>query len=388
MTLPRLLVPWWTTQRSGACGCWRTASAGARVVQIVVAVGGCVAPAKDTPASDGGSVAETGPLLPDARPADGRGEDTGHTGDTEETGDTQDTSDSAETADTSPEDGHAGWARIDLNYAIACATSAKGSVRCWDVWNDARYEPLEFTHRYSMTVPGVEAACALVLSGEVECKFVEIDWYDFYGISSPPEGTFVRIDGDEDSICGTRDDGSLACWGDIVGDELEQTEGSFTDVELGPHGGVAVTTDGQVRAWSRDTRFSLDPVPGGRTWARATLGVDHACLLDDAGLSFCWSWDDEGAGVIAPEGVVLRDVSANQGATCGVTEGGTISCWLAPGTGGDDVFRLVEDAPPGEAWVSVRVGKALACALDSFGDITCWGTGTEAMEPIPDNPDR
>ena len=114
-----------------------------------------------------------------------------------------------------------------------------------------------------------------------------------YGRADPPAGVFVDVSAGRFRTCGVRGDGSLACWGEAVG---EIPEGRFTRVDIVDYGdapyssdapaadgyGCAVRVDGSPACWGDDGVEPLEPP------AEDFVDERAACALTAAGSAACW----------------------------------------------------------------------------------------------------
>ena len=76
-----------------------------------------------------------------------------------------------------------------------------------------------------------------------------------------------------------------------------------------------------------------------------------------------------------PDTVMLTDVAAGLGFTCGVRPGGAVTCW-----GNDEHGRL--EAPAGE-FTAVAAGSRHACAIRPGGAVECWGGNEDGEADAP-----
>ena len=164
-----------------------------------------------------------------------------------------------------------------------------------------------------------------------------------YGRADPPAGVFVDVSAGRFRTCGVRGDGSLACWGEAVG---EIPEGRFTRVDIVDYG---------------DAPYSSD----------APAADGYGCAVRVDGSPACWG--DDGVEPLEPPAEDFVD----ERAACALTAAGGAACWgdLAPQADG----AVVEGD-----FVEVFAGQA-PCALGSEGNLVCWGQ--EVLHLMPDPPE-
>lgn len=140
-------------------------------------------------------------------------------------------------------------------------------------------------------------------------------------------------------------------------------------VEVSAHLHTCVRTrTGALRCWGRSVT--------------AELGYGDADLIGTNVLPAA-------AGVVALDGSVVQ-VSAGQGSTCAVLDGGALRCWgeglagklgygVAEVLGDDESPASAGDVPVGAAVVQVSTGYFHTCAVVAGGGVRCWGPGRDAL---------
>jgi hypothetical protein len=137
---------------------------------------------------------------------------------------------------------------------------------------------------------------------------------------------------------------------------------------------------------------------------RIDAGADGTCVVRPAGWAQCWGkdtsglngngplWGDVsdpsfGATVESPSPLAFRSITRGGGHTCGIADSvaapaakGVIFCWGFNGDGQSlgtvsEYQSATSSALPaiGTVWTDVAAGDAHTCALDSSGDVYCWG---------------
>ena len=216
------------------------------------------------------------------------------------------------------------------------------------------------------------------------------------------------------------------CWGlndrGQLGDATTQSRSVAVEVTgdlgsdiaglaMGAQHTCAASDDG-ARCWGKDTGF-LAPdelVHGSSTVDAISAGDAHTCAVDAGGL-WCWGADDEGQlgdGGTAEEGAASDPVmvpglattvaAAGGDHTCAIDTSGDVLCWGSNDEGqlGDGTTQ-VRTSPgdpvdlDGEVAIAIGAGDAFTCALMEGGAIRCWGIneygqlgdGTSAGRPQP-----
>jgi len=225
---------------------------------------------------------------------------------------------------------------------------------------------------------GLFHSCALEPSGEAWCWGSNLSGQigdGAGGDGSTPvhvdfQGSFMQLDAGFLHTCGLDTEGRPYCWGD--------------------------NSVGQLGDQTIMTRIAPVAVAGGYTFDRVRTGGYHTCALTADGVPYCWGANNNGQlGVLrsntlcqgAPcelqptpveSGLVLTELSAGYGHTCGLTADGAAYCWGNNTTGqlGNGYFTSV--ARPvlvtAEArFTKISAGRNHTCALTAEGQAYCWG---------------
>ncbi len=259
-----------------------------------------------------------------------------------------------------------GVTAIDAGGSHSCAV-VNGGVRCWGTNGFGQLG--NGTTQYSATpvqVTGLTAgvkdigtgsdnfgrefSCALMLAGTVKCwgsnlrhqlgvltpasSSVPVDVVDITGLS--PAFTATKISVGDEHVCALMADASVMCWGDNGADELG-------DQSVSPPSSSATPL-----------RVAF---PGGADALDVAAGGDFTCAVTTAALAAgavqCWGNNDFGQ-------VDPADIPVG-------------SAVPVPVVG----FEGTPSAPT-EA-TAVTVGFGHACALETGGDISCWGDAIDGQ---------
>lgn len=166
--------------------------------------------------------------------------------------------------------------------------------------------------------------------------------------------------------CGTKQDGSVWCWGDNVSGQLAT---ALVDSSPEP----------------RPIELPANDI----TRVTSGAGAQHSCALSEQGSLWCWgnnffgqvgndSTDDPAAPALIGEADVWHSVAVGSLHTCAIKKDGTLWCWGANFLGqlGDGSFTdrlLPTPVAPDKTWSVVAASLANTCAIESGGALWCWG---------------
>ena len=353
-------------------------------------------------------------------------------------------------------------ALISAGTGFTCATTYQGGVRCWgmgdfgQLGNNANSDT-----DYPVAVAAVGGgtdlledavsidsgdahSCALTASGGVVCwgaggngrlgNNAGTDQNTPVAVVGPGTGTnpladVVQVDVGDAHSCALTTAGGVVCWGLATDGQLGNDGTTSSNrpvavveaagrsdplegiIQIGVGGAhtCALTVEGRVACWGKGTDGQLGN--GGTQSASAPVsvaledivqiaaGASHTCALKSAGDVVCWGNGANGrlgngdvadqnepvavvevGGGPAPLGNIVR-ISAGGEHTCALNTEGEVFCW-GSGTDGqlgndgtDDSHHPVAVADTGDI-VQVAVGDQHACAVTHAGKVLCWGDGT------------
>lgn len=158
----------------------------------------------------------------------------------------------------------------------------------------------------------------------------------------------------------------------------------------------AILSTGSAMCWGANGYGQLGFAGGYTVWAPGapnnlaglldvSMGKSHACAIQSPGTVHCWGsnhYGELGDGTDTPSpapvavvglGGPAISVSAGNGQTCAVLDGGAVKCWGAMFDGSDVAQpTLVPGLDAGVRHVSL--GLYHACALRMDGAVRCWGS--------------
>jgi hypothetical protein len=224
---------------------------------------------------------------------------------------------------------------------------------------------------------------------------------------------YSTIFGGHEVTCGIAT--GTECWGRLTGTPLDTpTATTPAFAQLSTIGGFAcgMTASGDRYCWGDNARGQLGTgaIGGMTTVPPATaqetglsaieVGDNFACELKSGGV-YCWG--DDGNGQLAPQpfssdpipspsqvginGSPLtscQQLAVTQRFACALC-GGQVYCWGSDGNHG--LGRDPDSSPPdanvpappalpsGKQWTMIAAGSWHGCALDSSGELYCWGSG-------------
>lgn len=289
--------------------------------------------------------------------------------------------------------------------------------------------------------------CALLHDGEVECWGTNFNGdlgcpYPSTIVSATcstfPAGSNVKsIVAGGEQTCALLNDGSMRCWGrgdfGQIGDGGTSHRFSPTPVKgitnaVNMTAGIwhtcATLADGTVKCWGNNADGELGvgtatsyPTPTavvgidgtGVRASAASAGIQNTCfLLDDSSIR-CAGINDHGQLATSGSGswvpLVASQLSAppiqltlGSGFACAIVSSRSVKCWGRGtyGTLGNGVFA--DSATPVDVWLptGVEIRQISAkynhvCALDTLGNIWCWGDnsfgqlgdGTQQSSSVP-----
>ena len=144
-------------------------------------------------------------------------------------------------------------------------------------------------------------------------------------------------------------------------------------------------------------------------WQQVSGGYYHTCALNAFGEAYCWGWNNNGqlgndstttswvpAKVSAGtgsflEGKTLASIGSGFSHSCALDTLGQVYCWgannfgqLGDGTN-DNSWVPVEVALGGKTVASLAVGQYHNCVIDTLGEAYCWGFNTSGQLGNNDN---
>ena len=222
---------------------------------------------------------------------------------------------------------------------------------------------------------------------------------------------FVLLTAGNYFTCGMTSEGDGYCWGAnplggigvgtseaIVTEPTRvSAEERWTYMEALAWNACGVTESGRGYCWGSNKNGQIgdsttvdrnEPslIAGEHTWYMISPGASHTCGVDvDKAL---WCWGDNARGQLGlgttgedvhwPTAVdpsrSWESVSAGQGKTCAIAEGGEAFCWgyEGLGDGSSGTSSIPMEVSGGHRWAQLRSALG-TCGVTTVGDAYCWG---------------
>jgi alpha-tubulin suppressor-like RCC1 family protein len=272
---------------------------------------------------------------------------------------------------------------------------------------------------------GERHACALRADGSLWCWGENVHGELGLGDRDPRElpsklalRPLVRVSCGGYNGCALAPDGALYCWGDNFEGKLGQADAfdagdgllpvrvapqlTFYDVSVGQGHVCAITREGELYCWGRNTQGQLGDastasqerrplrVDADMLYRRVAAAQTHSCAITRDGRLRCWGTDAFGdLGLGASPGTLVTtptqvgtaadyvQVRANWFHTCALRENGWLYCWGRNIEGqlglGDILDRNTPARVGGESWRDLAVGHFHTCAFRTDEALFCWG---------------
>jgi Regulator of chromosome condensation (RCC1) repeat/Bacterial Ig-like domain (group 2) len=291
--------------------------------------------------------------------------------------------------------GSIAFTAVAAGDSTACAISDVQQLYCWgddsfgQIGNGAGgggAQPRLATvasERFNAITSGGAHACALNLTGLAYCwgqdSLGQLGDLRRINSTSPipvvgPNGqvaqalSYARISAGGKHTCAIATDGAAWCWGD------------------GSSG--ALGTGSSIP--SSDTPVA---VAGARTYLRIASGRNHTCAIAGTGELFCWGGNSSGQLGVTATGIQntpllvsssYADVSVGDDFTCALSAAGAVNCWGRNSAGQlgrgeaspSGTSSAIVTVAGGHQFVAISSGRRHACAIDTAGDVWCWGSNT------------
>jgi alpha-tubulin suppressor-like RCC1 family protein len=251
------------------------------------------------------------------------------------------------------------------------------------------------------------------------------------GPTRVPTPALVAIEVGGDFVCGLASDGGVWCWGrndagqlgsgDFVSRAEPRAVGLPAPVHrlsAGPAHVCAITLGSELWCWGINSERQLGhadlfdnqslPIRVGSQadWVSVSAGQGHTCAIRDGGSLYCWGrnsqWqlglgtnepDQFGEPTLVDDTGVWSRIAADGRMTCGIQNPGRLYCWGDNPAGqlgmGDTVARTTPtQVGTGTSWREVTVNAFHTCALDSTDQLWCWGRGVEGQLGMGDYDSR
>lgn len=276
--------------------------------------------------------------------------------------------------------------QVSVGYDRSCGIRRDGTVACWLGYDNYNWETQAPAPEGRFSLLALEPSCgsyadSLCLGLREDGTLVEWVADDPASVSSPLAGTFVDWQGP----CGLRADGTVECI-----DGWTAPEGHFTALGKGEHSSrCGIRDDATIACWTKDESIATSlEFPPGEYAAVAIVSPDAGCALDVDGAVVCRDGETD---VPFPAGTYRDITTAPRGQAppsmriCAVSEDGELVC--TGGSNAQGYFGSPWQAPITGSFTHVAGGgdaprRAFSCALDTAGELSCWGNMGQ-YAPVP-----
>nr|MCA8837533.1 hypothetical protein [Pseudomonadota bacterium] len=224
--------------------------------------------------------------------------------------------------------------------------------------------------------------------------------------------------------CAVSTDDELYCWGfngnselglgDTTNRNIPNQVGTATNwaqISAGSSHTCAVNTNGELHCWGEGTNGRLGhgdtsnrniPTQVGTAinWAQVSAGGTHTCAINTNGELHCWGLGNDGqlgqeasASLISNPLVTPTQVgtainwaqiSAGGAHTCAINTTGQLYCWGRSfngqlGQGDTSVRYLPTQVGTAINWAQISAGTAYTCAINTTGELYCWGASSSGQ---------
>jgi alpha-tubulin suppressor-like RCC1 family protein len=288
---------------------------------------------------------------------------------------------------------------VALGTVHGCALEGSGSMLCWggndigqvgpfDHGDDLAAQLVELGAPVFHIGAGSEFSCAVLGDGSTTCWGATPTFYQRSGGDLAPElvadlDPAATVSGGGEHACAMLHSGEVECWGDPrwgkVGTGTPTSTAFFAPTRVAGVSGVTFLDSTANRncvlmgasdpvcwgkdvagPWLGDEQPDALPYPVGQKLTRLTLGLQHACGLEESGRVLCWGLNTSGqlgAGDMDPhDGPVevqglsdVAQIAAGSDFTCALTTSDEVWCW-----GQNDWGQLGVNSPIASA-VPLRV---------------------------------
>lgn len=141
-----------------------------------------------------------------------------------------------------------------------------------------------------------------------------------WGLTTPPSGTFLKVDASAHRATGLRTDGTLVEWG-AAGPLEPPPSGQFIDIATGENFGLALRADGTLAVWDGDPLTGILNVPTGQFVAVAA-GARFGAALRADGTVALWGSTFGNPALITGD---VRQISASGFNLLAIRDDGTLT---------------------------------------------------------------
>ncbi|MCA8836463.1 MAG: hypothetical protein K8963_01230, partial [Proteobacteria bacterium] len=253
-----------------------------------------------------------------------------------------------------------------------------------------------------------------------------------FTVTPIPLGLVRQVSSGGDYTCAISVDDEIFCWGD-TGAPIDPNEPrdtliirtptkfttpvtDWTQVSGGSSHTCAINTAGALYCWGNgntgrlglndtDSRDTPTKVGDATNWTQVSAGSSHTCAVNTAGELYCWGGGFAGRLGLndandrrIPTKVTTpvtnwTQVNAGDGHTCAINTTGELYCWgrgFAGRLGLNDANNRMTPTKVGNAtnWTQVNATVEHTCAINTAGELYCWGLGRDGRLGLNDTDNR
>lgn len=261
---------------------------------------------------------------------------------------------------------------------------------------DTAYQPdCDGSLPWKYVAAGAGQTCGIHTDGCAECWGIgrEEDSpqdsggaYHWEAEDRPPPGAYTSISmgvnsahGFAQHACGLLEGGAAVCWGQDEMGETEVVDGTYIALDVNEWATYAVSSDGTVTTWGVAAPPELANVAAIHTEEYYGLSLQPDGTLSQ----WVAYYPPNPQELVTFDGVYLAADIASY--ACSVAVDGAVDCWLPQNLDWVEDPDMSLFQPPTGDFVDICVEDvAVACALDSAGQVTCWGELVEIADvPVP-----
>lgn len=341
--------------------------------------------------------------------------------------------------------------RMALGSYHACASTASGNMQCWgDNSSGQLGDGTTVSHSVPALVAGALAHDEVSAGRSFTCSMAtkaaqQHGAYCWgtgsrgelgnggFGMSTEPtavtnSANMVALTSRDASTCAIVSAGHAMCWGangygqlgyaggnDVLVPDVPNNLSGLVDVSMGNTHACAIQSPGTVHCWGSNSRgelgdgthtSSLLPVAVvglGAPAISVSAGNGQTCAVLDGGAVKCWGRADDGGELAQPTLVPgldtgVRRISLGLYHACAVRMDGAARCWGSNYSGelgdGSFVARATPVEPRGldHGVTQVVASEGSSCAVMQDGSARCWGSnvsgqlgnGEQGYAPVPE----
>ncbi len=235
--------------------------------------------------------------------------------------------------------------------------------------------------------------------------------YEFHGLAGNTTYVWKVVARDSAGNTGESESWSFTTCNETKAvDLIKSSDSSLFYIDSGGNlWGFGRNQEGELADGTTTNRFKpvLIENPYYERWVDVGTGTLHVCAIDEYGSMYCWGWDYYGQLGIGyktdlaqtslheiedPAGDKWVSVDGGKGHTCAVDSGGNLYCWGYNNNnqvGQEDtsvnfLYPVVVSGSGNRFWTKVDSGYYFACAMDNESKLWCWGDNPYGQLPTSD----